>query len=129
LNPSKLAWPIFQLALKCLKDKIRQRVQIHYGLESLHNSLDKQLLPESLGGDLSEEEASERHVIDMLLQENPPFERETFLYRCCLINILLVFPDSYLIKLLFLSCSQNTGMEPMEKSDMKEDLVGNVPTM
>lgn len=75
LNPTKLGWPIFQLALKCLKEKIRKRVQIHYGLESLHKSLDKSLLPESLGGDLNEDEASERHVIDMLIQENPSFEK------------------------------------------------------
>ncbi len=73
--------------MRFLKEKIRKRVQLHYSFESLHKSLSKDLLPESLGGDLSEEDAAERHVVDNLLENDIPFEsKEAWLPK---FNLLL----------------------------------------
>ena len=79
LNPPKLFWPIYQIATRFLKEKIRKRFQLHYGLESLHKCFSIDMLPVSLGGNLAENEAAEWDTMKDLLEKDIPYESKFLL--------------------------------------------------
>jgi len=60
-----------------VKQKYIDRVHFHENLESLHKHFDKRFLPECLGGDLTEEEATETEVLATVLENDIPYEGET----------------------------------------------------
>ena len=77
LRPPKIFWPFYHFGkffLNQLNQKILNRVYFHADFESLHKYFNKEFLPESLGGDLTEENAAETHVVKQILQEDIPYE-------------------------------------------------------
>ena len=74
LNPPPLFFPSYHVGIRFLKDKIRKRVQLHNSYESLHKSINKDILPTYYGGSLSEEEATETHVLENILKMDVPYE-------------------------------------------------------
>jgi len=74
VNINPLFWSAYKFATRFFTEKIRKRIQVHLDNESLHQSVDKSMLPECMGGDLSEEEACEKHVIYDLLEKDIPYE-------------------------------------------------------
>jgi len=86
LHPPKIFWPFYHIGKRFVKQKILERVHFHADYESLHKFFNKERLPDFLGGDLSEEEATETHVFKQILKEDIPYEGT----REAHINYLLV---------------------------------------
>ena len=61
-----------------LSEKMRSRIHFHYNLESLHQHVSKNILPESLGGDLSENDAIDITLVDELLKEDATYESRMY---------------------------------------------------
>jgi len=74
-----------------VKQKYIDKVHFHENLESLHKHFDKRFLPESLGGDLTEEEAAETDIVENVLKNDIPYEGE--ISELHLYNLSLICDD------------------------------------
>jgi len=74
INAPMVYWPIHQIIMRILPDKIRKRLKLHTSLESLHSLIDKNCLPESLGGNLDIEDAMDSELLTKLFNNDIPYE-------------------------------------------------------
>jgi hypothetical protein len=87
LNAPRIFWPIYKLCMKILPEKIRKRIQIHSSLKSLHDHIDKSILPKYLGGLLEDEEALDREMINELVQADKSYDGRSNLFKYYMISI------------------------------------------
>jgi len=74
VNAGYLVWPLFQIAIKFLKEKIRRRVKIHSNVSGLREFISPAILPEALSGDLTESDAYDTEMEERILNEDLDYE-------------------------------------------------------
>jgi len=62
------------IVMRLIKEKMRERIHVHYSVDTLHKHLAKENLPVNLGGDLEDEEAVDSNLVTEMLRKNIPYK-------------------------------------------------------
>jgi len=74
VHPSPIFWPIYNILIRLIKKKLRNRIHMHYTLDSLHKHFPKKNLPVSLGGELDDPEITDTELVTEMLRKNIRYE-------------------------------------------------------